>query len=119
MNSFGFGGTNTHVILDDAFHYFQERGLTGNHCTAYTNAPDGLLYTGDIKPERIHFGTTNGTKLTNGANGMNGNRVNSTNGPNGTHDNQATTHLDQGNPRSVESKLKLLVWSASDEKARE
>ncbi|KAH6609746.1 putative polyketide synthase [Trichoderma cornu-damae] len=34
VNSFGFGGSNTHVILDDAMHYLQEKGLSGNHCTA-------------------------------------------------------------------------------------
>ncbi|KAI1410735.1 hypothetical protein F5Y13DRAFT_201943 [Hypoxylon sp. FL1857] len=31
--SFGFGGTNAHIILDDAFHYLRSRGLTGHHCT--------------------------------------------------------------------------------------
>ncbi|KAL2174429.1 polyketide synthase [Thermothelomyces heterothallicus CBS 202.75] len=33
VNSFGFGGSNSHAILDDALHYMQERGLHGNHCT--------------------------------------------------------------------------------------
>ncbi|PLB53839.1 hypothetical protein P170DRAFT_396789 [Aspergillus steynii IBT 23096] len=33
VNSFGFGGSNTHIILDDAFHYLQDRGLTALHCT--------------------------------------------------------------------------------------
>lgn len=33
MNSFGFGGTNGHAILDDAYHYLKSRGLKGNHST--------------------------------------------------------------------------------------
>ncbi|KAI0465689.1 hypothetical protein F4859DRAFT_527822 [Xylaria cf. heliscus] len=33
VSSFGFGGSNCHVILDDAFHYLQSHGLNGNHCT--------------------------------------------------------------------------------------
>ncbi|KAJ4361269.1 hypothetical protein N0V95_002038 [Ascochyta clinopodiicola] len=31
--AFGYGGTNAHVILDDAYHYLESRGLTGNHYT--------------------------------------------------------------------------------------
>lgn len=33
MNSFGFGGSNSHVVLDDAYNFLLSRGLTGNHCT--------------------------------------------------------------------------------------
>ncbi|KAL4788911.1 putative polyketide synthase [Aspergillus venezuelensis] len=33
VNSFGFGGTNTTAILDDACHYLQIHGLEGHHYT--------------------------------------------------------------------------------------
>ncbi|KFY87076.1 hypothetical protein V500_07196 [Pseudogymnoascus sp. VKM F-4518 (FW-2643)] len=33
INSFGFGGTNCHAIVDDALHYLRSRGLRGNHRT--------------------------------------------------------------------------------------
>ncbi|KAI3391679.1 hypothetical protein diail_6958, partial [Diaporthe ilicicola] len=33
VNSFGFGGANAHIILDDAYHYLQERSLAGKHNT--------------------------------------------------------------------------------------
>lgn len=31
VNSFGVGGANSHIILDDACHYLQEHGLSGYH----------------------------------------------------------------------------------------
>ncbi|KXH41518.1 PKSN polyketide synthase for alternapyrone biosynthesis protein [Colletotrichum salicis] len=34
VNSFGFGGANAHVILDDAHNYLRNRGLQGNHTTS-------------------------------------------------------------------------------------
>ncbi|CAJ2504945.1 Uu.00g123390.m01.CDS01 [Anthostomella pinea] len=42
VNSFGFGGTNSHLILDDAFHYLQGEGLVGNHnCTISMGSDSG------------------------------------------------------------------------------
>lgn len=34
ISSFGFGGSNSHAVLDDAYNFLRLRGLTGNHCTA-------------------------------------------------------------------------------------
>lgn len=33
VNSFGFGGANAHVVLDDAYNFLRSRGMSGKHCT--------------------------------------------------------------------------------------
>jgi acyl transferase domain-containing protein len=33
INGFGYGGTNGHVIIDDAYHYMQSRNMSGKHKT--------------------------------------------------------------------------------------
>ncbi|CAJ2508315.1 Uu.00g095010.m01.CDS01 [Anthostomella pinea] len=40
-NSFGFGGTNAHVVLDDALHYLQARRLPGTHNTVMGGSNTG------------------------------------------------------------------------------
>ncbi|KAJ5526486.1 polyketide synthase [Penicillium frequentans] len=34
VNSFGYGGANSHVVIDDAYNYLRIRGLDGKHDTA-------------------------------------------------------------------------------------
>lgn len=47
------GGTNSHIILDDAFHYLQERGLSGfHHCDTGSTGHAGKTVESDA--------TTNG-----------------------------------------------------------
>ncbi|KAI1800249.1 hypothetical protein F4811DRAFT_556979 [Daldinia bambusicola] len=38
VNSFGFGGTNGHVVVDDAFHFLQARGLRALHNTTVASS---------------------------------------------------------------------------------
>ena len=99
INSFGFGGSNTHVIIDDAYHYLQERGLTGNHCT--TQVPGAPIE--DVVPQ------SNG-HVTNGH--VNGHTNGHTNG--GTKDTNGSAELTKASKTALPT---LLVWSAADEKA--
>ncbi|KAG6353662.1 hypothetical protein INS49_005370 [Diaporthe citri] len=36
VNSFGYGGSNSHIILDDAYNYLRIRSLPGKHCSSFS-----------------------------------------------------------------------------------
>ncbi|KAI9373556.1 polyketide synthase [Aspergillus egyptiacus] len=99
INSFGFGGSNSHIILDDALHYLQDKGLAGNHCTIAESALpiESNDYTNDaghaespaennVEPVGDKEGRLNGKPSTNGS-------------------------------VSPDRTAKLLIWTAADEKA--
>ncbi|KAF2706215.1 ketoacyl-synt-domain-containing protein [Pleomassaria siparia CBS 279.74] len=105
VNSFGFGGSNAHAVLDDAYSVLLDRGIEAHHSTTVTKS----------KPA-----------LTNGANGVNGAHVNGINGVNGIHLNGSNgvngIHLSGSNGvngvHSVDrAPPKLLIWSAADKEA--
>ncbi|KAF4443314.1 polyketide synthase [Fusarium austroafricanum] len=56
INSFGFGGSNSHIVLDDALHYLQDRDLAGLHNTSKIPKPLTNSYTNGR-----HTNGTNGT----------------------------------------------------------
>jgi acyl transferase domain-containing protein len=68
VDSFGFGGANAHVILDDAYHTIEALSLIGNHRT--------LAYPPSLSGSNV----VNGTNGTNGKNGTNGTHVTNGNG---------------------------------------
>ncbi|OLN83448.1 Lovastatin diketide synthase LovF 5 [Colletotrichum chlorophyti] len=43
INSFGVGGSNAHVVMDDALHFLQLHRLTGNHRTVATPVLPSLV----------------------------------------------------------------------------
>ncbi|RDW94182.1 type I polyketide synthase [Aspergillus mulundensis] len=133
VSSFGFGGANSHVILDDAYHFMKSRGLEGNHNTVVDPAVVRyLLETDGETGEVIEHPSGHANGKANGhANGpMNGHLNGHANGhakgeangePNG-HSNETSNGAENGFDGALangqathqDSPWHLLTWSSAD-----
>lgn len=110
VNSFGFGGANAHVILDDAYHFLKEHDIQAAHGTS-------------AKTSLGHNELNGKDHIVNGANGANGvahnvngnhhtsDGTNGTNGANGINGKNGTSEKIRGK--------RLLVYSAREQKSLE
>ncbi|KAI1488341.1 polyketide synthase [Biscogniauxia mediterranea] len=96
INSFGVGGANAHMVLDDALNFLKQHRLIGNHRTVLAPQLEldlGLPHrNGQVNGTHVPkpaVNGINGTHHTNGVNGVNGingaNGVYGTTGTNGTN----------------------------------
>ncbi|VUC33991.1 unnamed protein product [Clonostachys rosea] len=119
VQSFGLGGSNSHVILDDAYNFLQQRGLSGHHNTIPVPPVLKSLSIHNTPISSHDKGTVNGdagVKVTNGIKTTNGNGIvnGATNGINGTNGNHSLNGINGIEPEK-HSETKLLVWSTTDQ----
>ncbi|KAL5090988.1 hypothetical protein Trisim1_003950 [Trichoderma cf. simile WF8] len=107
VNSFGFGGSNTHVVIDDALHYLQERNLAGNHCTA--TVPDNVAGELVSPPAPIIDGPLESSPTSDEE------CSNSDISAVGSEETESTKAASEAS--AAETLPKLLVWTAADEQA--
>lgn len=117
VNSFGFGGSNTHVVLDDAYHYLRERRLSGNHCTSPVpgNATGKPVANGNgtSHPDAVVNGNGNGS-----AHPLNGSSTDQhLNGANGNGPTPEVPVNGLGAAPGIGSLPRMIVWTAADENA--
>lgn len=67
VNSFSLGGSNAHIILDDAYHYLLNNGLTGYHnCTMLPDDSTAVAINGTTYSSSEHPEQQPSTTLSNG-----------------------------------------------------
>lgn len=107
VNSFGFGGSNSHVVLDDAYNYLRLNGLKGKHQSA-TKPPKSCAVTNtsaNLQSSDLACHQMNGHRnITSGA------FFNA-----GSSFHKRTENSTDIGPADAITRPRLLVWSAADE----
>jgi acyl transferase domain-containing protein/NADPH:quinone reductase-like Zn-dependent oxidoreductase/SAM-dependent methyltransferase/NAD(P)-dependent dehydrogenase (short-subunit alcohol dehydrogenase family) len=73
VNSFGFGGTNAHVVLDDAYYFCSARNLQVKHCTRISKSVQNVMeQTPKVIPENDegHASSQGSVDLSNSSNNI-------------------------------------------------
>lgn len=100
INSFGYGGTNAHCVIDDAYNYLKARGLKGNHNT--------LKLDGDISPAAssdsgVDMSSAEVISLNSGLQGA------------GTPTNESLQDTQISKTTDLSGPPKLLIWSSHEQ----
>ncbi|KAI0385542.1 polyketide synthase PksD [Hypomontagnella monticulosa] len=117
VNSFGFGGSNGHIVMDDAFHTLEALGQRGKH-----NTTANTLSHGSFTPLYVTAG--HGTSNIDRATANDASAIGSTNLESSTHGSVAngiadesmskTNHVTSSQTVGATLQYQLLVWSAKD-----